>query len=196
MSSGPPEFEEELADYTAELGETVKLACRVTGTPKPIVSWYKGTCQGLQTDPSQEPPPGVGRTGAEDSMGSGQWAGHGEQETVQACSRANILGMDSEQVVPWPPWGMSRVRSQHRAETDMPEGSRESTRTTEGATGRHLGAGEACELNGPGRVLITLHLQGHGAQALHGSGMGAAKVKGGQVSPRPVSIDTATGLGS
>ncbi|XP_048657352.1 obscurin isoform X37 [Marmota marmota marmota] len=37
----PPEFEEELADCTAELGETVKLACRVTGTPKPTVSWYK-----------------------------------------------------------------------------------------------------------------------------------------------------------
>ncbi|XP_022419029.2 obscurin isoform X4 [Delphinapterus leucas] len=37
----PPEFEEELADCTAELGETVKLACCVTGTPKPIVSWYK-----------------------------------------------------------------------------------------------------------------------------------------------------------
>lgn len=78
----------------------------------------------------------------------------------------------------------------------MPEGSRESTRTTEGATGRHLGAGEACKLNGPGRVLITLRLQGHRAQALRGSRMGAAKVKGGQVSPRPVSLDTATGLGS
>ncbi|XDA76184.1 hypothetical protein R6Z07M_006299 [Ovis aries] len=36
-----PDFEEELADCTAELGETVKLACRVTGTPKPVVSWYK-----------------------------------------------------------------------------------------------------------------------------------------------------------
>ncbi|EPY89677.1 hypothetical protein CB1_000086001 [Camelus ferus] len=36
-----PDFEEELADCTAELGETVKLACRVTGTPKPIVSWYR-----------------------------------------------------------------------------------------------------------------------------------------------------------
>eukprot|EP00069_Balaena_mysticetus_P009489 bmy_20265T0 len=41
VSPGPPDFEEELADCTAELGETVKLACRVTGTPKPIVSWYK-----------------------------------------------------------------------------------------------------------------------------------------------------------
>ncbi|NXL37452.1 OBSCN protein, partial [Glaucidium brasilianum] len=37
----PPDFEEELADCTAELGETVKLACKVTGTPKPSVSWYK-----------------------------------------------------------------------------------------------------------------------------------------------------------
>uniref|UniRef100_A0A663M3I2 Obscurin n=1 Tax=Athene cunicularia TaxID=194338 RepID=A0A663M3I2_ATHCN len=37
----PPDFEEELADCMAELGETVKLACKVTGTPKPSVSWYK-----------------------------------------------------------------------------------------------------------------------------------------------------------
>ncbi|NWH37220.1 OBSCN protein, partial [Chloropsis hardwickii] len=38
----PPDFEEELADCTAELGETVKLACKVTGAPKPSISWYKG----------------------------------------------------------------------------------------------------------------------------------------------------------
>ncbi|PKK31956.1 obscurin, cytoskeletal calmodulin and titin-interacting RhoGEF, transcript variant X3 [Columba livia] len=37
----PPDFEEELADCTAELGETVKLACKVMGAPKPSVSWYK-----------------------------------------------------------------------------------------------------------------------------------------------------------
>ncbi|XP_041423263.1 obscurin isoform X2 [Xenopus laevis] len=37
----PPKFIEILADCTAELGETVKLACRVTGTPKPVVAWYK-----------------------------------------------------------------------------------------------------------------------------------------------------------
>lgn len=46
ISPGPPDFEEELADCTAELGETVKLACRVTGTPKPIISWYKGRSLG------------------------------------------------------------------------------------------------------------------------------------------------------
>ncbi|NWU69254.1 OBSCN protein, partial [Pterocles burchelli] len=37
----PPDFEEELADCTAELGETVKLACKVTGAPKPSISWFK-----------------------------------------------------------------------------------------------------------------------------------------------------------
>ncbi|XP_019363471.1 PREDICTED: obscurin [Gavialis gangeticus] len=37
----PPDFEEELADCTAEVGETVKLACKVTGAPKPVISWYK-----------------------------------------------------------------------------------------------------------------------------------------------------------
>ncbi|NWW19023.1 OBSCN protein, partial [Falcunculus frontatus] len=37
----PPDFEEELADCTAELGETVKLACKVTGAPKPSITWYK-----------------------------------------------------------------------------------------------------------------------------------------------------------
>ncbi|XP_061109687.1 obscurin isoform X9 [Conger conger] len=37
----PPDFDEVLADCTAELGQTVKLACKVTGTPKPVATWYK-----------------------------------------------------------------------------------------------------------------------------------------------------------
>lgn len=40
--SGPPDFEEILANCTAELGQTVKLACKVIGVPKPVVTWYKG----------------------------------------------------------------------------------------------------------------------------------------------------------
>ncbi|KAM9789384.1 obscurin [Neosynchiropus ocellatus] len=38
----PPDFDEILANCTAELGQTVKLACKVTGVPKPVVTWYKG----------------------------------------------------------------------------------------------------------------------------------------------------------
>lgn len=37
-----PDFDELLADCTAELRQTVKLACKVTGVPKPVVTWYKG----------------------------------------------------------------------------------------------------------------------------------------------------------
>ncbi|KAM6920582.1 obscurin [Lycodopsis pacificus] len=37
----PPDFDEILANCIAELGQTVKLACKVTGVPKPAVTWYK-----------------------------------------------------------------------------------------------------------------------------------------------------------
>ncbi|XP_039998756.1 obscurin isoform X7 [Xiphias gladius] len=37
----PPDFDEILANCTAELGQTVKLACKATGVPKPVVTWYK-----------------------------------------------------------------------------------------------------------------------------------------------------------
>ncbi|KAG2458503.1 OBSCN protein, partial [Polypterus senegalus] len=46
----PPDFEAVLSDCTAELGETVKLACKVTGNPKPVISWYKDG-KALEIDP-------------------------------------------------------------------------------------------------------------------------------------------------
>lgn len=42
LCSGPPDFDEILANCTAELGQTVKLACKATGVPKPVITWYKG----------------------------------------------------------------------------------------------------------------------------------------------------------
>ncbi|XP_043991321.1 obscurin isoform X14 [Gambusia affinis] len=36
-----PDFVEILANCTAELGQTIKLACKATGVPKPVVTWYK-----------------------------------------------------------------------------------------------------------------------------------------------------------
>lgn len=76
VSPGAPDFEEELADCTAELGETVKLACRVTGTPKPIVSWYKGMTPGLRgagPDTGKSYPEGIRMGG-----GQGPWVGPGQ----------------------------------------------------------------------------------------------------------------------
>ncbi|XP_054597166.2 obscurin isoform X8 [Nothobranchius furzeri] len=46
----PPDFEEILANCTAELGQTVKLACKVTGVPKPAVTWYKDG-RAVEADP-------------------------------------------------------------------------------------------------------------------------------------------------
>ncbi|KAJ7993536.1 hypothetical protein DPEC_G00273430 [Dallia pectoralis] len=40
-SSCPPEFKVHLADCSAKIGQTVKLACQISGTPKPGVSWFK-----------------------------------------------------------------------------------------------------------------------------------------------------------
>ncbi|XP_058876960.1 obscurin-like [Acipenser ruthenus] len=45
-----PDFEEVLANCTAELGETVKLACKVSGTPKPVITWYKDG-RAVEVDP-------------------------------------------------------------------------------------------------------------------------------------------------
>ncbi|XP_036940159.1 obscurin-like isoform X8 [Acanthopagrus latus] len=46
----PPDFDEILANCTAELGQTVKLACKATGIPKPTVTWYKDG-RAVEADP-------------------------------------------------------------------------------------------------------------------------------------------------
>lgn len=50
--TGLPDFDSVLTDLTAELGQTVKLACKVTGAPKPQVTWYKGKGPNLGCFPS------------------------------------------------------------------------------------------------------------------------------------------------
>ncbi|KAG1944409.1 titin [Pimephales promelas] len=45
-----PDFDSVLTDLTAELGQTVKLACKVTGAPKPQVTWYKDG-RAVEADP-------------------------------------------------------------------------------------------------------------------------------------------------
>lgn len=42
MFAGAPCFELILTDSVVKLGQTIKLVCKVTGIPKPVVTWYKG----------------------------------------------------------------------------------------------------------------------------------------------------------
>uniref|UniRef100_A0A3Q3H349 Obscurin, cytoskeletal calmodulin and titin-interacting RhoGEF a n=1 Tax=Kryptolebias marmoratus TaxID=37003 RepID=A0A3Q3H349_KRYMA len=45
----PPMFELQLCDCTTKIGQTIKLTCRVSGSPKPVISWIKGLP--LEDDP-------------------------------------------------------------------------------------------------------------------------------------------------
>uniref|UniRef100_A0A3B4AFY6 Ig-like domain-containing protein n=1 Tax=Periophthalmus magnuspinnatus TaxID=409849 RepID=A0A3B4AFY6_9GOBI len=47
---GPPVFESELADCMTKIGQTIKLSCKVTGCPKPDISWLKDGLS-LEDDP-------------------------------------------------------------------------------------------------------------------------------------------------
>ncbi|XP_069815234.1 obscurin isoform X2 [Dendropsophus ebraccatus] len=104
----PPHFIEVLGDCTAELGETVKLACRVNGTPKPTVTWYKDG-RGVEVDPHHiiiEDPDGSctlildNMTGAD----SGQYM-------CFACSPAGTASTLGKILVQVPPRFVNKIRN-------------------------------------------------------------------------------------
>ncbi|XP_035862895.1 obscurin isoform X16 [Sander lucioperca] len=49
-TNSPPVFEAPLSDCTTKIGQTIKLTCKVTGSPKPVVSWLKDGLP-LEDDP-------------------------------------------------------------------------------------------------------------------------------------------------
>ncbi|XP_035804053.2 obscurin isoform X3 [Amphiprion ocellaris] len=50
LSNSPPVFDLLLSDCTTKIGQTVKLTCKVSGSPKPVISWLKDGLP-LEDDP-------------------------------------------------------------------------------------------------------------------------------------------------
>ncbi|XP_024909236.1 obscurin, partial [Cynoglossus semilaevis] len=48
--NSPPVFESLLCDCTTKMGQTIKLTCKITGSPKPVVGWFKDGLP-LEDDP-------------------------------------------------------------------------------------------------------------------------------------------------
>ncbi|XP_075172031.1 obscurin isoform X19 [Anomaloglossus baeobatrachus] len=104
----PPHFIEVLGDCTAELGETVKLACRVTGTPKPTITWYKDG-RSVEVDPHHiiiEDPDGSCTLILDNMTGvdSGQYM-------CFACSSAGTASTLGKILVQVPPRFINKMRN-------------------------------------------------------------------------------------
>ncbi|CAN9500397.1 unnamed protein product [Ophioblennius macclurei] len=50
VTNSPPVFELQLTDCTTKTGQTIKLTCRVSGSPNPVISWLKDGLP-LEDDP-------------------------------------------------------------------------------------------------------------------------------------------------
>ncbi|XP_073532987.1 obscurin-like [Phyllobates terribilis] len=104
----PPHFIEVLGDCTAELGETVKLACRVTGTPKPTITWYKDG-RSVEVDPHHiiiEDPDGSCTLILDNMTGSDSG-----QYMCFACSPAGTASTLGKILVQVPPRFINKMRN-------------------------------------------------------------------------------------
>ncbi|XP_026160421.1 obscurin isoform X2 [Mastacembelus armatus] len=107
-TNSPPVFESLLSDCTTEIGQTVKLTCKVTGSPKPAISWLK---DGLPLEDDPRHIITADRTGTCCLILDSLTAEDSGQYTCYATSPMGSAGTLAKVVVQAPPRFVSRLES-------------------------------------------------------------------------------------
>lgn len=107
-TNSPPVFELLLSDCTTKLGQTVKLTCKVTGSPKPVVSWLK---DGLPLEDDPRHIISADRTGTCSLILDSLTAEDSGQYACYASSSMGSAGTLAKVVVQAPPRFVSRLES-------------------------------------------------------------------------------------
>ncbi|XP_039984506.1 obscurin [Xiphias gladius] len=107
-TNSPPVFESLLSDCTTKIGQTIKLTCKVTGSPKPVVSWLK---DGLPLEDDPRHIITAERSGTCSLILDSLTAEDSGQYTCYATSCMGAAGTLARVVVQAPPRFVSRLES-------------------------------------------------------------------------------------
>ncbi|XP_044217711.1 obscurin [Thunnus albacares] len=107
-TNSPPVFESQLSDCTTKIGQTIKLSCKVTGSPKPEVSWLK---DGLPLEDDPRHIITADRTGTCCLILDSLTAEDSGQYACYATSSMGSTGTLAKVVVQAPPRFVSRLES-------------------------------------------------------------------------------------
>ncbi|XP_056234585.1 obscurin [Seriola aureovittata] len=107
-TNSPPVFESLLSDCTTKIGQTIKLTCKVTGSPKPVVSWLK---DGLPLEDDSRHIITADRSGTCSVILDSLTAEDSGQYTCYATSSMGTAGTLAKVVVQAPPRFVSRLES-------------------------------------------------------------------------------------
>ncbi|KAM6963087.1 obscurin [Aplochiton taeniatus] len=107
-ANSAPEFEVLLTDCTSKIGQTVKLSCKVTGTPQPVVTWLK---DGLPVEDDPRHIVSADRLGTCCLILDGITSGHAGQYVCYASSAMGSASAQAKILVEAPPRFVSRLQS-------------------------------------------------------------------------------------
>ncbi|XP_050933200.1 LOW QUALITY PROTEIN: obscurin [Lates calcarifer] len=107
-TNSPPVFESLLSDCTTKIGQTIKLTCKVTGSPKPVVTWLK---DGLPLEDDPRHIITADRFGTCSLILDSLTAEDSGQYTCYATSSMGTAGTLAKVVVQAPPRFVSRLES-------------------------------------------------------------------------------------